>query len=361
MGSGKSSGKGLWLLFCEVIINDWLDLQLQTVMNKFRKIGLVGLAIIGISTAIYYLRKGDQVSGSGPMKLDSLKIADLFPPPDTSQIQREPNAELIRYGRELITNTRKYLGSDGTVMHISNRLNCQSCHLESGAKATAYSANFMGVAANYPLYRERSGMTENIQYRVNDCMMRSMNGKPLDTEGLEMRAMVAYILWVGKNVPAKTKPVNSKIEKLPFMHRAADTLRGERIYAAKCIMCHGTNGNGGYSVDSATYYPPLWGDGSFNTAAGMYRISTLAGFIKNNMPFGVSYGKSQLSDEECWDVAAFINSRPRPYKNFPSDWPDISKKAIDHPFGPYADSFSEHQHKFGPYGPILNYRKKQFK
>jgi thiosulfate dehydrogenase len=34
------------------------------------------------------------------------------------------------------------------------------------------------------------------------------------------------------------------------------------------------------------------------------------------------------------------------------DWPNISKKPIDHPFGPYADVFSEKQHKYGPYKPI---------
>lgn len=36
----------------------------------------------------------------------------------------------------------------------------------------------------------------------------------------------------------------------------------------------------------------------------------------------------------------------------------ISKKPIDHPFGPYADSFSEQQHKLGPFGPIKEYREK---
>jgi thiosulfate dehydrogenase len=40
------------------------------------------------------------------------------------------------------------------------------------------------------------------------------------------------------------------------------------------------------------------------------------------------------------------------------DWPNISKKPIDHPFGPYTDSFSEQQHKFGPFGPVKDYKKK---
>ena len=35
-----------------------------------------------------------------------------------------------------------------------------------------------------------------------------------------------------------------------------------------------------------------------------------------------------------------------------NDYPDISKKPIDDPFGPYADTFSESQHKYGPFQPI---------
>lgn len=299
---------------------------------------------------------GENISPTG-----TLKDTVLYLPPDTSEIQQSAQASLIRYGRELIANTRKYLGPEGSVAQVSNRLNCQSCHLEAGAKPAAFSANFMGVAANYPLFRERSGMLETIQYRINDCMIRSMNGKPLDTVGQEMKAIVAYIMWVGKDVPSKTKPVNSEIEKLPYLPRAADTIYGKKVFTAKCQLCHGVNGSGGYSVDSALYYPPLWGPGSYNTAAGMYRLSRLAGFVKNNMPFGVSHGQSQLSNEECWDVAAYINSKPRPHKDFPNDWPDISKKAIDHPFGPYSDSFSEQQHKYGPFEPIAMERKKKLK
>ncbi len=69
------------------------------------------------------------------------------------------------------------------------------------------------------------------------------------------------------------------------------------------------------------------------------------------MPQGVTYQNPQLSDEEAWDVAAYVNSQKRPHINVPKDWPDINKKPIDHPFGPYADKFSETQHKYGPFKP----------
>ncbi len=51
-------------------------------------------------------------------------------------------------------------------------------------------------------------------------------------------------------------------------------------------------------------------------------------------------------------MAAFINSQTRPHKNEPKNWPDISKKPVDHPFGPYADTFPAQQHKYGPYQMI---------
>jgi thiosulfate dehydrogenase len=36
-----------------------------------------------------------------------------------------------------------------------------------------------------------------------------------------------------------------------------------------------------------------------------------------------------------------VNSLARPSKDLSKDWPNISKKAVDHPFGPFSDSFSE--------------------
>lgn len=75
------------------------------------------------------------------------------------------------------------------------------------------------------------------------------------------------------------------------------------------------------------------------------------------MPFGSSYEKEQLTVEEAWDLAAFVNSQPRPIKKFKQDWPSISLKPIDIPDGPYADSYSSLQHKYGPFEPIARYKK----
>ena len=76
------------------------------------------------------------------------------------------------------------------------------------------------------------------------------------------------------------------------------------------------------------------------------------------MPFGTDYHDPKLTDEEAWDVAAFVNSQPRPKKDLSKDWPKIAGKPVDHPFGPYADKFTEQEHKYGPIGPIAEAKKK---
>jgi thiosulfate dehydrogenase len=56
-------------------------------------------------------------------------------------------------------------------------------------------------------------------------------------------------------------------------------------------------------------------------------------------------------------VAAFVNSQSRPHKDQSKDWPNIARKPIDFAFAPYQDSFSEKQHKYGPYLPIQQFYK----
>jgi thiosulfate dehydrogenase len=277
--------------------------------------------------------------------------------PDTSQIKNEPKAELIRYGRELIANTSVWLGPHGKVFKISNGMNCQNCHLDAGTKP--FGNNYLAVAATYPKFRERSGSTENIYKRVNDCIERSLNGKGLDSMGKEMQAIKSYIEWVGKEIPKGDKPKGSGIVELKYLNRAADPEKGKTVYMLRCKSCHAENGEGKLNPDGLAYqYPPLWGDHSYNHGAGLYRLSRFAGYVRYNMPQGASFKNLQLSDEEAWDVAAFVNSQPRPKRDLRADWPKIAGKPVDHPFGPYADNFSEEQHKYGPFGPIADAKKK---
>lgn len=295
-----------------------------------------------------------------PQQIANHTLPTLWQAPDTSTIPQDEKGKLIRYGRELIKNTAFYLGKNGSVAKISNGMNCQNCHLEAGTKP--FGNNYSAVASTYPKFRERSGTVETIQKRVNDCFERSLNGKPLDTASREMHAIVAYINWLGKDVKKGEIPKGAGILELAYLDRAASSEKGKIIYEKKCFSCHQLDGRGVPMPDGTGYqYPPLWGKNSYNNGAGLYRLSRLAGYVKANMPWGASYDRPLVTDEEAWDVAAYINSMPRPDVRttvMRNDWKNLAGKPIDHPFAPFADSFSEEQHKFGPFKPIAAARKK---
>ena len=272
--------------------------------------------------------------------------------PDVDKLPAGAIGQQIRYGRDLIAHTASYLGPKGSVKASSNGMNCQNCHLDAGTKILGN--NYSAVASTYPKFRQRSGTTETIVRRISDCFERSLNGTAPDSNSREMRAMVAYMKWLGTDVPPGEKPNGAGLTKLPYLNRAADPALGKRVYVAQCQVCHGAKGDGIKAPGAAEYtFPPLWGPASYNDGAGLYRLSNFAGYVKNNMPFGISHANPVLTDAECWDVAAFINAMPRPHKDQRTDWPNVATKPVDFPTGPYADAFSEKQHKFGPYQPIV--------
>lgn len=274
--------------------------------------------------------------------------------PDATDLAENKNAELIKFGEELIRHTSLYFGPKGKIFKAAtNGLNCQNCHLDAGTKV--FGNNYALVASTYPKYRARSGKVENIYKRVNDCFERSLNGRSLDTASNEMQALAAYINWVGKDVTKNNRPEGLGMKDLAVMERAADPEKGKEVYSVKCQSCHQANGEGVLNGDQTEYtYPPLWGSKSYNIGAGLYRVSTFARFVKNNMPLGASHNSVQLSDEEAWDVSAFVNSQEHPKVILTNDWPRLHEKPFDHPFGPYVDGFSEKQHKYGPFQPIID-------
>lgn len=274
----------------------------------------------------------------------------------TNKKTGQKQTDLIAYGRDLIEHTAKYYGPKGIIQNSTNGMNCQNCHLEAGTKL--WGLNYKTVYATYPKYRARSGGIESIYKRVNDCFERSLNGKAIDSNSKEMQAIYAYIKSVGNTMQLQKNPNSTSLEPLPYLKIAANPKKGNTLFIKHCQTCHGLNGQG--VLDSTTgmfVYPPLWGAHSYNNAAGLFQISKLAGFIKNNMPNAVSFKQPLLTNQEAWDLAAYINSQPRPVKDISKDFPDKSQKPIDYPYGPYSDSFSEQAHKYGPYEPIQQQHK----
>lgn len=189
-----------------------------------------------------------------------------------------------------------------------------------------------------------------------------MNGRALPVDGREMKAMVAYLQFLSTGVPVGRATEGRGTPALPLLDRAADPVRGRSVYTSTCQVCHQADGQGlrrGKSGDAAGYlFPPVWGDDSYNDGAGMHRLIASASFIRANMPLGTSTRLPMLSVEDAWDVAAFVNGQPRPARaRRDLDYPDRSKKPVDAPFPPFADSFPLEQHRLGPFRAILDARK----
>ncbi len=321
---------------------------------------LIALAGLSVVIAIGPQRILAWMNTKTPETISTVKPeaakSDQWHAPDATQLPPDETGKLIAYGRELIVHTSQYLGPNGSVQQMSNGMNCQNCHLDAGTKP--FGNNYSAVASTYPKFRARSGTEESIEKRVNDCFVRSLNGQSLADESHEMKAIVAYIKWLGKDVTKGTSPKGSGLVELPLLDRPASVDNGKLVYEQKCALCHGKEGTGMALANGTGYqFPPLWGKQSYNVGAGLFRLSRFAGYVKANMPLGATYESPQLTDEEAWDVAAYVNSLPRPERDLSKDWPDISKKPFDHPFGPYADGFDEKHHKLGPFKPIQEKRK----
>ncbi|MCE9535725.1 MAG: c-type cytochrome [Nitrospirae bacterium] len=234
-----------------------------------------------------------------------------FAPPSPETIPGSRLGEQIRLGYEIVVNTQEY-GRP----YIGNRLNCTNCHLDGGLNPNA--ASFVGLAAVYPEYRPRNAKVNTLADRINECFERSLNGRALPPDSSKMQAIVAYITWLSGGIPQ-----GSTIPWRGLQHidsrRPLDSANGKKIFANKCAFCHGSDGLGTMSG------PPVWGPKSYNVAAGMARVSVAAAFIKSNMPRARGW---TLSDDDAYDVAAFINAQPRP--DFPGkvhDWPKGGKPA----------------------------------
>ncbi|PTX43712.1 thiosulfate dehydrogenase [Christiangramia gaetbulicola] len=294
---------------------------------------------------------------------DKEKIDPLAADYETYYLDNSPENKQIKYGFELFTNTAKYLGpSNGKeeMIYSGNNLACNNCHLNAGTKP--YSGMLIGVIKRFPQFRGRENKIGTIEDRINGCMERSMNGKELPPNGKEMKAFVAYMNWLSRHAPEDGKVEGMGYARIEIPDRAVDLEKGEKLFLKKCASCHGQDGQGiPLKYNPGYLYPPLWGEDTYNNGAGMTRVITAAEFIKTNMPYGASFNDPELTDEESYDLAGYINQKERPVKSNPEfDFPDLKKKPVSTPYPPYADPFPVSQHQLGPFQPIMDYYQKEY-
>lgn len=276
----------------------------------------------------------------------------------SNELDSVPAAATVEYGRYLLRETAEYMGPDHEnpeMRYTGTHLACASCHLDIGTRPGTLS--LLQTAPRYPRDSGRDGGLRDLRDRINGCMERSMNGRKLPRDSVEMIAMEKYILRLNDEYAAMSEVRRAWNEPPLFAEpdRKADVEAGKLVFVDKCQICHGVGGEGLQATANPAkgyVFPPLWGPDSYNNGAGMTRVLTAAKFIKARMP----YGRPDLTDDQAYDVAAYINSHPRPVKpNLEVDFPDLTRKPVDSPYPPYADDFPHEQHKLGPFRPIREY------
>lgn len=300
------------------------------------------------------------VGGLGRAQAPAKAASDWPAPADPATLPPGAWRDTVLYGQSLIARTFSVVGPevpDPAMRYAGNNLACQNCHLKGGTQR--YGLPLIGVYGAFPTYMGREDEVRTLEDRINGCMERSMNGRALPADGKEMKAMLAYIQYVSTGIPVGKAIEGRGSAAMPLLSRAANPERGAAVYKRICIACHQPDGQGkraGVAGDAKGYlFPPLWGPDSYNNGAGMHRLIASASFVHANMPVGTTYTGPALSEDDAWDVAAYINAQPRPARErLDRDYPNRARKPVDAPFPPFVDSFSLEQHRVGPYQPIID-------
>ncbi len=229
-------------------------------------------------------------------------------------------ADRIRLGAQIFGDTKGKASA-----YVGNDLSCRNCHLDAGQSESALP--LVGAEAMYPLFQKRSNRVMSIEERVQGCFERSENGTAPPAGSDVLVAVTAYVRWLAADAPRGVDPPwrgRGRIDEarhVPLAELHID--EGERLYAARCVACHGLDGRGltppGGAHD-APIPPPLWGPRSFNDGAGVARVYTLAGFIRAAMPVGAA---GTVSEIDAQKIAAYIDSKDRPsFARKSDDYPD---------------------------------------
>ena len=219
-------------------------------------------------------------------------------------------ANEIRSGFRIFTNTPRE-----APQFAPGKMSCNNCHLNGGQREL--SLPLVSVAGMFPKYNKRSGRLYSLGDRIVDCFLRSENATGLGegdlptTTSKEVLALSAYITWladgaqVGKNPAWCGRNMIASSSLIPI--EKLDPRRGEALFMERCTNSHGEDGQGLAIGDKKA--GPLWGPDSWNDGAGAARVYTLAGIIRYSMPY---LNPGSLTDQEAQELAAFIDSKPRP-------------------------------------------------
>jgi thiosulfate dehydrogenase len=260
-----------------------------------------------------------------PASMTMVAAAEVPANPLTdATLDQSPLSQDIRLGFRLFTNTPVE-----AKRFVPGQVACSNCHMNAGQRERAMPV--VGIAGMFPEYNRRAGRLISLTDRIIECFLRSENatgtssgvGALPSASSREVIALDAYLTWLSRGYAIGKNPQwrgqNTIAAKAQIPLDKLDRKKGETLFLERCAGCHAVDGQGITIVDRKP--APLWGPNSWNDGAGAARVYTLAGMIRYTMPY-VTPGS--LTDEEAQDIAAFINSKPRPSypfkdKDYPTD------------------------------------------
>lgn len=258
-----------------------------------------------LANSLYMPEKNVSVLGSRAKDFYSVELEGRDKPLEFNLVDPEVAPETmmtkIMYGYHLMLYTK--LNAPG---YAGNNITCNNCHFNAGNTLGGKNRgiSLVGVTTNYPQFSKRDNKRIFLADRINNCFKRSLDGKPLPKDSLEMESLLAYLAWISHEVEDGEELPWLGLKKFESTH-VPNPINGADIYERCCSICHGSQGEGAPGV------PPLWGPGAFNDGAGMNMLPMLSAFVHDNMP----RGQPILTQEQALDVASFIIAQPHPKFN----------------------------------------------
>ncbi len=285
--------------------------------------------------------------------------------PDEARIPAGPEGDQIRDGIDLLRNTSRRVGKlapDETKRMNWNSLNCVNCH-QAGPSGLPGSKKFalplVNAVNDYPKFDIKSGKIISLEQRA--LGMFGAGSVPILADTPEFQSIMAYLRWLARDTRPGAAMDGAGLMPMDAMPRAADPLRGQKLFATKCQACHGADATGQRKADfnngGGYLFPPLAGDDTYDNAGHMFAVPLLARYIRASMPLGASHDKPQLTAAEALDIAAYVNDDATPRRHNPNRaklYPDAALRPQGFAIPEHFAGQSPRAYQRAKFGPFRN-------
>ncbi len=214
----------------------------------------------------------------------------------------------VKRGCNIFSNPQKHAGR-----FVRANIRCKDCHLDLGMAPELAPIGQGWVQGDK--YDPVTGIVLSYELRTMQCFINSSNGfKPniLDSVIQDLKVYGRYLAFK-QGLREGVEYPERRMTKVVPTGEGDDYLRGKVVYLKECAMCHGEKGYGHVADDGTVIVPALAGPYSWNTDSRMYNENmTLAAIIKTAMP---AHKRGSLTDTQSRDIAAYLQTLPRPAGN----------------------------------------------